>query len=1129
MSTGQIVDLMSNDAQRLMNITGYLHILWSGPFQIIISLLMLWQILGFLATLAGFIVMVILIPLNSYILKKQKTVRTETVKKTDERVKWTNEVMQGIRAVKQYCFELKFVDKIQAIRDLELKNLKVIQLIGAFNSWVFGTSPVLVCVCSLTVYVLLGNPLTADVLFPAVSLFNLLRFPLMMFPSMVTSTAEVWVSIKRLQKFLLCDEMKPLKLMDEIPNTLSGGAPAVIYLNGDFAWEKDDFDTNSNVLKGINLIVPDRSKVGIIGPVGSGKSSLISVLLGELTPSKKDEAVGMQGTISLVPQQPWIMNATVRENILFGKEYDKDKYDNIIEACALIPDFEQLASGDKTEIGEKGINLSGGQKQRISIARALYQDTEVYLLDDPLSAVDAHVAKHIFEKVICGILKDKTVLLVTHYLHLLPNLDHVVSMKDGKIEEQGSYKQLLQDNSNFARLIREYTSQAKEEEEKEHEQEDELDKPLDNNLNQSSEKIETIEKLSDTPKEANASIISKEEREIGSVKPKTILEYGKAAGSYFFLISIITGYALSQLSKIATDWWLSYWSEDPNFENHTFSFYFSLYIAWCIFNSLSTAFAALMTALTAIRCSRSLHTRLLENVIRAPMSFFESTPLGRILNRFAKDMDGVDTSLPSNLASFLRTTMTCFSTLLLICIVTPISIIALIPIMYFYFRIQQFYRASSRELKRLDSISKSPIFAHFSETLAGLSSLRAYRALTRFIGYNEENLDYNNRAYFSMVTANRWLSIRLEFLSTTVLAVCGLLVVLERGYISPSTAGLVLSYAFSVTSWLSWLVRTTADTEQSMNSVERVLHYSQINIEPPLQIDYLDDSLDSWPSEGKVVFNQASLKYRADLSNALDRITLEIKPREKVGICGRTGAGKSSILVALFRLVELHSGSIEIDGVNISEIGLHTLRSRLAIIPQDPVLFTGSIRTNLDPFDQYTDKEIWDALEMVQMKQYVIQLPEQLGYPVTEMGAGFSVGQRQLLSFARALLGKVQLLLLDEATASCDLETDHLIQKTLREKFIDCTVITIAHRLNTIMDSDRILVMSRGSVAEFDHPYTLLCNRESELYKMVQETGDAADHLIDIAKAKYEQSHSIILSSENIPQQKEDNFSEIEM
>ena len=359
-----------------------------------------------------------------------------------------------------------------------------------------------------------------------------------------------------------------------------------------------------------------------------------------------------------------------------------------------------------------------------------------------------------------------------------------------------------------------------------------------------------------------------------------------------------------------------------------------------------------------------------------------------------------------------------------------------------------------------------------------------------------------------MVTANRWLSIRLESIATLILAVCGFLVVLERGHISPSTAGLVLSYAFSVTGWLAWLVRITVDTEQSMNSVERIFHYSNLPIEPPFEIDYLDHSLDNWPSEGKIKFNQATLKYRPDLDNALDRMSIEIKPKEKIGICGRTGAGKSSILVALFRLVELHSGSIEIDDVNISEIGLHTLRGRLAIIPQDPVLFTGSIRTNLDPFDQFSDSEIWDALKMVQLASYVEELDGQLDYKVQEMGVGFSVGQRQLLSFARALLGHVSILLLDEATASCDLETDNLIQATLREKFVDCTVITIAHRLNTIMDSDRILVMSHGGVAEFDHPYSLVSNPESFLYKMVQETGDAADYLKLLAKQKWDKDNN---------------------
>ena len=730
LSTGQIVDLMSNDAQRLMNITGYLHILWSGPFQIIVALVMLWNLLG-VSTLAGLLYMLLLIPLNSFILRKQKKIRERVVKFTDERVKWTNEVIQAIRAVKQYCFEIKFVQKIQSIRELELARLKVVQLIRAFNSWVSGTSPVIVCVCSLSVYVLLGNPITAEVIFPAVSLFNLLRFPLSVFPSMVSSTAEVWVSIKRIQNFLISEEMVPLKLLEEIPGTLNQHAPAAVYLRGDFAWEQHQLDLDGvPTLRNLRLIVPEKSKVGIIGPVGAGKSSLISVLLGELYPGE-DDSIGILGTISLVPQQAWIMNTTVRENILFGLEYEKEKYNRIVSACALLPDFAQLASGDKTEIGEKGINLSGGQKQRISIARALYQDTEVYLLDDPLSAVDAHVAKHIFDNVICGLLKDKTVLLVTHYLHLLPQLDYVVSMRYGEIEEQGTYSQLMSADGTFARLIREYSSSHKEEEEEKEEKLTEIVQESESiaaameeeSTNHSMVELRSSVGPREPEEEGNAALISKEEREIGAVKLSNFLEYGKAAGSIVFIIAILIGYTAAQFSKMGTDWWLSYWSEDSEFEVHSFTFYFSIYLAWCVFNSLSTAFGTFVTAFTVIRCSRTLHTRLLNNVIRAPMQFFESTPLGRILNRFAKDMDAVDSTLPDNLTSYLRTVLTCVSTLLLICIVTPVSIIALIPIMYFYFRVQQYYRATSRELKRLDSISKSPIFAHFSETLSGLSSI----------------------------------------------------------------------------------------------------------------------------------------------------------------------------------------------------------------------------------------------------------------------------------------------------------------------------------------------------------------------------------------------------------------------
>jgi len=1093
-TSGAIIDLMSNDASRLQNITSYLHMLWSAPFQICIALAMLFRLIG-VSTFAGLLYMILLIPLNSFVLKKQKQIRAKMVNKTDERVKWTNEVLQAIRAVKLYCYEGKFIEMILEVRNLELTQLLIKAFIGAFNRWVSATAPVVVCALSLSCYVLLGNPLTADVIFPAISLFNLLRFPLSIFPNMVTSAAECLVSIRRIQAFLLAEELIPLPMLENIPPGPEGEEIS-LSIQGNFSWDPIE-ETSNMTLKQLNLNVKKGSVVGIIGPVGAGKSSLVSVPFGELYPDS-NAIVGIQGSTSLVPQQPWIMNSTLRENILFGLPFDPQRYHPILEACALLPDLAQLAAGDMTEIGEKGINLSGGQKQRVSIARAVYQNSDIYIMDDPLSAVDTHVARHIFENVICGLLKGKTVLLVTHYLHLLPRVDYVISMQDGRIAEAGEYRTLLGNNGDFASLIRDYSTSKHDDEESEDE------------LVEKESKNETalVDVQLEKKEQPKGKLMENEERETGAVKLRMYYEYAKSAGSLVFFTLIILGAIFSQATKMLTDWWISYWTQDPDFVYHNLAFYFGLYLSWAALNSLIIGFTSFLVAYTGVRCSKNLHNDLLRNMLRAPMRFFESTPLGRIINRFAKDLDNIDSSLPDTWNSYLSTVCTCFGSLALICVITPVAILGLVPLMYLYYRVQEYYRATSRELKRLDSISKSPIFAHFSETLSGISSIRAYNSITRFINLNEFKLDYNNRAYLCIVTANRWLSIRLEFVSTSILIVSALLVIVERNWLSPSTAGLLLSYTLGFTTWLAWFVRVTADMEQQMNSIERVVHYSRLEQEGPFEIQL--PSSTSWPTRGEIIFDQVTLKYRAGLSqNALNNVSFQIQPREKIGVAGRTGAGKSSLLVALFRLVELYSGRILIDGMDIAKLGLTTLRSGLVIIPQDPVLFTGDIRTNLDPFKEHSDAEIWNALEMVQMKNFVESIPEQLGHKVSSTG-GFSVGQRQLLSFARALLGDVKILLLDEATASCDMETDHLIQLTLREKFAHCTVITIAHRLNTIMDADRILVMEAGMVAEFDEPFTLLSNSSSHLSRMVQETGDAADHLRSIAERKHNQGSQML-------------------
>ncbi|EDV19525.1 uncharacterized protein TRIADDRAFT_51152 [Trichoplax adhaerens] len=1101
-TVGEIVNLMSVDAQRFMDLTTYLHMIWSAPFQIAVCMYFLWDTLG-PSVLAGLGILILMIPINAYLSMKIRQLQVRQMKLKDERIKLMNEVLNGIKVLKLYAWEKSFIRKISGIREKEIKLLKSTAMLAAASSFAWSCAPFLVALCTFSAYVLSGNELTAEKAFVGLSLFNVLRFPIMMFPNVITNVIQASVSIKRLSAFLKYDELDPNNVHDIMPPAHDDSA--VLINDGTFTWGGND---ESTCLKKINLRIRKGSLVAIVGHVGSGKSSLLSSILGEM--QKVEGRVHVQGSVAYVPQQAWIQNATLKNNVLFASEYSP-RYERIIEACALEEDLEMLPAGDSTEIGEKGINLSGGQKQRVSLARAVFSDADIFLLDDPLSAVDAHVGKHIFKHVIGpnGELKNKTRLLVTHTLGFLPQVDQVVVIDNGVISEVGTYAELLAKKGSFSEFVTTFTNTEMNKLQEEHHSDltelKEIEKSMDltradsvsslvsridslkqSKLSLNDDKVAVMKQVQELNEKKK--LIEGEKSETGRVRLGVYLKYAKSLG-YVQALLVTFFAAATQISSVGTNVWLADWSSNPNASSPVIrDRYLGIYGAIGAAQALFQLCSSFCLAYTTLTAAYHLHSIMLDRIMRSPMSFFDTTPLGRIVNRFSKDIYIIDEILPVIIRSCFMCVFSVSSTIIIICVSTPIFLAIIPPLVIMYFFTQRFYIATSRQLKRIESVSRSPIYSHFGETLQGVATIRAYKVQTDFINATDEKIDKNQMAYYPSISSNRWLATRLEFLGNCIVLFASLFAVIGRNSLPPGIVGLSVSYALQITQTLNWLVRMSSELETNIVSVERIKEYTEIHTEAAWDVP--DSKPDSdWPTEGIISLENYKVRYRENLDLVLKGINCKIASGEKIGIVGRTGAGKSSLTLALFRILEAAEGNISIDGIDISTIGLHDLRSRLTIIPQDPVLFAGTIRMNLDPFDIFTDEEVWYALECAHLKGFVVGLDKKLDNEVAEGGENLSAGQRQLICLARALLRKTKVLILDEATAAVDMETDDLIQATIRTQFANCTVLTIAHRLNTIMDSTRVLVLDAGRIIEFDTPSVLMSDPESAFYAMAKDAG----------------------------------------
>ncbi|MED6179455.1 ATP-binding cassette, sub-C (CFTR MRP), member 9 [Stylosanthes scabra] len=1053
---GEIMNYMSVDVQRITDFVWYVNVIWMLPIQVSLAVFILHTNLG-LGSMAALAATLAVMTLNIPLTKIQKRYQAKIMAAKDDRMKATSEVLRNMKTLKLQAWDSEFLKRLESLRMVEygwlLKSLQQ----AALSAFIFWGSPTFISVITFWACMLMGIELTAGRVLSAFATFRMLQDPIFSLPDLLNVMAQGKVSVDRIASYLREEEIQH----DVIENV---------------ARDKTEFD------------------VAICGTVGSGKSSLLSGILGEIY--KQSGMVKISGSKAYVPQSPWILTGNIRDNITFGREYDPEKYEKTIEACALKKDFELFSCGDLTEIGERGINMSGGQKQRIQIARAVYQDADIYLLDDPFSAVDAHTGTHLFKECLMGILKEKTILFVTHQVEFLPAADLILVMQNGKITQAGKFEELLQQNIGFEVLVGAH-SKALESILTVENSSRTAQNPIaeaESNSNAKLMNTEQHDTVEDNPpaesKKGNeGKLVQDEERETGSISREVYWSYLTTVKGGALVPVIILAQSSFQVLQIASNYWMAWvcpTSSDakPIFE---MNFILLIYMVLSVAGALCVLVRAMLVAYTGLWTAQTFFTGMLHSVLRAPMSFFDSTPTGRILNRVSTDQSVLDLEMATKLGWCAFSVIQMLGTIAVMSQVAWQVFAIFIPVTAVCIWYQRYYTPTARELARLAQIQIAPILHHFAESLAGAASIRAFDQEGRFVDTNLDLVDGHARPWFHNVSAMEWLSFRLNILSNFVFAFSlVMLVTLPEGIINPSIAGLAVTYGINLNVLQAQVIWNICNAENKMISVERILQYRNVASEAPLVIE---DSRppSNWPETGTISFTNLQIRYAEQLPSVLKNITCTFPGRKKIGVVGRTGSGKSTLIQAIFRIVEPREGSIVIDNVDICKIGLHDLRSRLSIIPQDPSMFEGTVRGNLDPLELYSDTQIWEALDKCQLGQLVREKQEKLDSQVVENGENWSVGQRQLFCLGRALLKRSSILVLDEATASVDSATDGVIQKIISHEFKDRTVVTIAHRIHTVIDSDLVLVLSEGRIAEYDEPSKLLEREDSFFYKLIKE------------------------------------------
>ncbi|XP_072936017.1 ATP-binding cassette subfamily C member 4-like [Epargyreus clarus] len=1152
---GQVINLMSNDVQRFDLAPLFLHYLWVMPIVVPVVSYMVWQHIAY-ATLAALAVIFIqTVVIQAYLSKRQGVLRGKIAKRTDERVKVMSELVSGVQVIKMYAWEKPFEKLVDKLRKYEVKFIMRTSMIKGFSTALSVFTERFILYVAVVSFILYGGDIRTDITFSLVQYFNLLQLACnIFFPLALAFLAESKVSIQRLENFLTLEELgsqKALEAKTMIMNTLMNGSEKEKPMNNDrlkptglvlagvsASWQPDPI---VDTLRNITFTAKPGEFVGIAGLVGSGKSSLLQVILGELQPTQGSVSLG-GARIAYASQEPWLFVASVRQNILFGLPYDRSRYKKVVTACALVRDFEQLPAGDATLVGERGISLSGGQRARIGLARACYRDADIYLLDDPLSAVDTHVGKHLVSECVNDLLRDATRILVTHQLHHLKTADKVIILRNGEIETVGNFDEVSR-SPLFEELL--------EDEERPEQEEDDTRKKM---LRQRTVSLQSHGSVStiadaighkdDDPQET-AELMGK-----GRVSGSVYAQYFLAGGGAGLLALTAISILLAQVVTSASDLWLTYWmnmveaqhsnqstttprnktgvldfnntlpqnnttimpnvtSGTPNepFNHDMYIYIWTIGILGCI---LLTTGRSILFLWVCMRSSIKLHNQMFSNILAATMRFFDTNPSGRILNRFSKDMGVVDEILPRMYIDSIQVFMVMLGILVMVAIMNPYMLLTTLVCGIFMHLWTVVYLNTAQAIKRLEGVSRSPVFSHVAASMAGLGTVRACGAQPMLRTQFDDKQDVHTAAWYLTLISNTTFSIWLSLISAIyVIVVAYTFLFLDDGTTQSGNVGLALSQGLILVNMVQYGVKQATEVISQMTSVERVVQFTSLPKEktdgPPAPA--------GWPQRAKLIFKDLYLRYDPEEEPVLKNLNIVIESGWKVGVVGRTGAGKSSLISALFRLAPI-DGHVYIDEVETSEIALKELRSKIAIIPQEPVLFSASLRYNMDPFDKYTDADIWKALEQVELKHAV----SSLGSAVESGGANFSAGQRQLLCLARAALARNRLLVLDEATANVDPNTDALIQKSIRKYFADCTVLTVAHRLHTVADSDRVIVMEAGQIVECGHPHDLLQNENGHFTKMVQQLGPASEQsLRELARQAHLQ-HIRYVDADDQPQ-----------
>ncbi|CAM9244868.1 unnamed protein product, partial [Ectocarpus fasciculatus] len=1124
-STGKIINMFANDTKQIQFFLYVVNNMIVAPFQIAAILYLIYAQVG-VAAFVGLGYMIVIAPFNGIMLNLINITRKKKMVDTDYRVKLMNEVLSGIRVIKYYAWEAAFKEKIEAVRLLEARNLRRIAYISAVGfALLFFSTPIILPIIIFYSYIMLGNNLTASTAFTTIALFNMLLMPFAFLPYGIVQYLQSRVSVQRISAYLQSNELQGYINANEVNDNFNDSI-AINIVNANMRWQLEasppteaateprpsqtelesrrgvvlsDDSSHASVssvngrlsgysdissateaglnnralhtLLNVNVAIEKGSLVAIVGAVGSGKSSFLNSVLGEMY-MEDGGSISVRGSIAYCDQRPWIMNATVEDNILFGKPKEESRFLRAVAASCLDDDLKIMPAGILTEIGERGINLSGGQKARVALARAVYHDADVYVLDDPLAAVDAHVGQEIFDGCIRGALRGKTRLLVTHQLHLLAECDRIIIFENGTIKATGSYAELSKSGIDIT-AFRAMSV-------------DGVPTPVSHDDGEGLDPKRQLPKggESSTATKGTGDLMTTEELATGNVDLNVYTTYIKAGGVGLAVIItlLLTGV---QAFSLGSNFYLTYWSSESSdredngspMSDETNLQYMLVFSALSVGGIACLILRGYVLAHVQLNASLKMHTALLNSVLSAPVSFFDVTPLGRIVNRFSSDMSTIDEVLSSTIAQTTNSLFSVFGALVAIALATNgVLIVLLVPLSFLYYRIQWLFRKTNTTIARLESVTRSPIYADFSEILGGLGSIRAFRVQNTFIEKLEEAVNRNTVPLMLQAQAGFWLGIRLDAMGSLITFFVAFLAVGCDTFMRRILGFGVNLFVF-LTASLKFCIRSSAQLEAQMNSVERVKHYSEGVAQEVDTIGEPAKLVPGWPLYGKVEGQGVEMRYR-DGPLVLKGLNFTVEQGEKIGVAGRTGSGKSSLMNALFRMEKLNGGCILIDGVDTRQVPLQILRSRLGIIPQDPIMFSASVRFNLDPFSIHSDNELWGILDSVDMKNYVSSLPNGLNEEVAEGGDNFSAGQRQLICIGRALLRKPKILVMDEATASIDNETDNLIQRVVRDIFKSSTVLTIAHRLNTIVDSDCIMVLEDGKLGEMGSPEDLLSRRD---------------------------------------------------